>query len=81
MALLAPSGIMNRRGFRSSSVAAYPIPQASLALWLKADAGVTTTQETFISQIIVSGAGTTTSNGTYTRASGGFEQFTGPNDS
>jgi len=33
----------------------------------------------FISQIIVSGAGTATSNGTYTRASGGTTTFTGPN--
>jgi len=55
------------------------IPSFGLSLWLKADAGVSTTPETFISQVVVSGAGTTTSNGTYTRASGGFEQFTGPN--
>jgi len=50
-----------------------------LALWLKADTGVSTEQETFISQIIISGAGTTTSNGTYTRASGGITTFNGPN--
>jgi hypothetical protein len=50
-----------------------------LGLWLKTDAGVTTTPETFISQVVVSGAGTTTSNGTYTRTAGGFSQFTGPN--
>jgi hypothetical protein len=50
-----------------------------LSLWLKADAGTTTEPEQFISQIILSGAGTTTSNGTYTRASGSFTEFTGPN--
>jgi hypothetical protein len=55
------------------------IPSDGLSLWLKADAGVSITPETFISQVVVSGAGTTTSNGTYTRASGGFDQFTGPN--
>jgi len=56
-----------------------PIPLSGLSLWLKADAGVSTTPEQFISQIIISGAGTTTSNGTYTRASGGLTTFTGPN--
>jgi hypothetical protein len=58
---------------------ASPIPTTGLSLWLKADAGLTTTPEQFISQIIFSGAGTTTSNGTYTRASGGTTGFTGPN--
>jgi hypothetical protein len=52
------------------------IPLAGLSVWLKADAGLTTTP--FISQVVVSGAGTTTSNGTYTRASGGETQFNGP---
>lgn len=33
--------------------------------------------ETFVSQIILDGAGTTTSDGTYTRASGGETQFDG----
>jgi hypothetical protein len=55
------------------------IPSSGLSLWLKADAGVTTTPETFVSQIVISGAGTTTSNGTYTRTSGGDTTFTGPN--
>jgi hypothetical protein len=44
-------------------------------LWLKADAGVSTAPETFISQIVVSGAGTADSNGTYTRTSGGTSTF------
>lgn len=50
-----------------------------LSLWLKADAGTTTVAEQFISQIILTGAGTSTSNGTYTRASGGTTSFSGPN--
>jgi hypothetical protein len=33
----------------------------------------------YVSQIILTGAGTTTSNGTYTRASGGSTSFDGPN--
>lgn len=57
-----------------------PANIAGLSLWLKADAGTTTVAEQFISQIIFSGAGTTTSNGTYTRASGGNTSFTGPNE-
>jgi hypothetical protein len=34
---------------------------------------------TYVSQIVLAGAGTTTSNGTYTRTSGGTTSFTGPN--
>jgi hypothetical protein len=56
-----------------------PDELSGLSLWLKSDAGTTTEPEQFISQIILSGAGTTTSNGTYTRASGGTTGFTGPN--
>jgi hypothetical protein len=52
---------------------------SGLYLWLKGDAGVTTTPETYVSQIIISGAGTTTSNGTYIRASGGLTRFNGSN--
>jgi len=55
------------------------IPSSGLSLLLKADAGISTTPETFISQVIVSGAGTASSNGTYTRATGGFTQFTASN--
>lgn len=48
-----------------------------LQLWLKADAGVTTSTITpsFISQIVISGAGVSTSNGTYTRSTGGNTSF------
>jgi hypothetical protein len=35
--------------------------------------------ETFVSQIVLDGAGTETSDGTYTRTSGGETQFNGPN--
>ena len=56
-----------------------PSSLGGLSLWLKADAGTTTEAEQFISQIVVTGADTATSNGTYTRVTGGFDQFTGPN--
>lgn len=57
-----------------------PKKLSGLSLWLKADAGVTETPETFISQVVINGADNTpTSNGTYTRASGGETQFNGPN--
>jgi len=48
-----------------------------LQLWLKADAGVTTSTLTpsFIGQIVISGAGVSTSNGTYTRSAGGNTSF------
>lgn len=52
---------------------------SDLSLWLKADAGVATTPETFVSQITLSGAGESTSNGIYTRTTGGDTQFNGPN--
>jgi len=56
-----------------------PTDLSGLSLWLKANAGVTTSAETFVSEIILTGSGTTTSDGTYTRASGGLTGFTGPN--
>ena len=46
-----------------------------LSLWLKADAGTTTVAQQYISQIVMSGAGSTFANGTYTRASGGHTSF------
>jgi hypothetical protein len=55
------------------------IPINNLALWLKADAGVTISAETFISQVVISDAGTITSNGTYIRSYGGNSVFNGPN--
>jgi Concanavalin A-like lectin/glucanases superfamily len=56
------------------------LPTNGLSLWLKADSGVTEDViDSFISEIIISGAGTETSNGTYTRSSGGSTQFDGPN--
>jgi len=39
----------------------------------------TNIEGTFINTIVISGAGTTTSNGTYTREVGGTNQFFGPN--
>jgi len=67
-------GLHKNRIFASEQNAS-PIPQSGLSLWLKADAGVNTAPQTFISQIVVSGAGTADSNGTYTRTSGGTSTF------
>jgi len=55
-----------------------PADIAGLSLWLKADAGLTTSTvtPTYISQIVISGAGQSTSNGTYVRTSGGNTAFT-----
>jgi hypothetical protein len=48
-----------------------PDEVSGLSLWLKADAGVITGSGTpFLSTIVISGAGTTTSNGTYILSSG-----------
>jgi len=57
------------------------IPLTGLSLWLKADAGVSTTPETFISQVVISGGGRSAMNGTYTRASGGETSFVKTGDS
>jgi len=50
-----------------------PSSLGGLSLWLKADAGVTTVVEQFISQVIISGGGRSAMNGTYTRGNGGIE--------
>ena len=55
------------------------IPTSGLSLWLKADSGLTTTPEQFISQIVLSDAGTPEVDGTYTRASGGTTSFSSSN--
>ena len=65
MALLAPSGIMNRRGFRSVQIAESSIPQSGLALWLKADVGVSKFSYNYISQIVISGTSNPSFAGTY----------------
>jgi hypothetical protein len=53
-----------------------PADLSGLSLWLKADAGVTTGSGTaFISSIVITGAGSTTSNGTYTRTTGWTTTF------
>jgi hypothetical protein len=72
-------GVQTTRKIGGGAAPFSPADLSGLSLWLKADAGTTTEAEQFISQIIFSGAGTTTSNGTYTRASGGTTGFTGPN--
>jgi hypothetical protein len=48
---------------------------SGLSLWLKADTGTTTVAQQYISQIVLSDAGSTFANGTYTRASGGHTSF------
>lgn len=80
MGFFASSGILNRRGFFGGAAAFSPTSIAGLKLWLKADAGVTESPTTFISQIVLTNAGESTSNGTYTRASGGINGFDGPNN-
>ena len=72
-------GLHKNRVFFAGGGGASPIPQSGLALWLKVDAGISTAAETFVSQIILTNSGTPSSDGTYTRTSGGITQFTGPN--
>jgi len=57
------------------SPSSQPSDISGLGLWLKADAGVSTIQENFVSQIVLSGAGTASSNGTYVRNQSGFTSF------
>jgi hypothetical protein len=53
-----------------------PTDLSNLALWLKADAGITTASGTpFIGSVVITGAGTTTSNGTYTRETSGYSTY------
>lgn len=70
---------INRKIFRHKAPSApfSPTDISGLSLWLKADAGVTsgTITPTYISQIIIAGAGEITSNGIYTRSSGGNTVF------
>ena len=61
------------------SPSSLPSDISGLGLWLKADAGVDTTTQKFISQIVISGAGTETSNGTYIRNNAESSYFYGPN--
>lgn len=69
---------INRKIFRHRASAPFsPTDLTGLSLWLRADAGVVTGNGTpFISSVIISGAGSTTSNGTYTRTFGGYTTFT-----
>jgi hypothetical protein len=68
-------GIHNSRKIGGKSI----IPRSGLSLWLKADAGLTTTPEQFISQIVLNDAGIPEVDGTYTRASGGTTGFSSSN--
>jgi len=57
------------------------IPLTQLQLWLKADAGIIEELITlsFISEIVLTDSGESTSDGTYIRSTGGTTQFDGPN--
>jgi hypothetical protein len=57
------------------SPSSLPSNISGLSLWLKADAGVSTIQENFVSKIVLSGAGTASSNGTYVRNQSGLASF------
>ena len=53
-----------------------PSDLSGLSIWLKADAGITTASGTpFIGSVVITGAGTTTSNGTYTRETSGYSTY------
>jgi hypothetical protein len=53
------------------SPSSLPSDISGLSLWLKADAGVSTIQENFVSQIVISGSTLPESNGTFIRTSPG----------
>jgi hypothetical protein len=72
-------GIQNARKAGGGSL----IPSSGLSLWLKADAGVTTTAYTYKSNITLSEAGESSVNGSYTAGDPGSSSanyvMTGPN--
>jgi hypothetical protein len=73
-------GVQNSRRIKSGGTAPFsPSSVSGLYLWLKGDAGLSTTPQQFISQIVLSNSGTPEVDGTYTRASGGQTNFTGSN--
>jgi hypothetical protein len=57
------------------------IPKDNLAVWLKADAGIIHELITpsFVNEVILTDSGEPTSDGTYTRSTGGTTRFDGPN--
>lgn len=78
MGFLATGGILNRKGFFGGALAQpafSPLDISGLKLWVSADYGVTTASGSYISQIVISGCDPSSSNGTYTRASGGNSTF------
>jgi hypothetical protein len=58
--------VSGTRALGQSIVVPPPIPVTDLALWLKADAGVSKLSYNYASQIIISGTSTPSFNGTYT---------------
>ena len=78
MGFLAPSGILNRRGFFGAvaqTQAFVPTDISGCRLWVSMDYGITTGSVSFVSEIVVSGCDPSTSNGTYTRNLGGNTQL------
>ena len=83
MPFLAPSGILNRRGFFGEVAQAQefsPSDISNLQLWLRSDYGITTEEISYISQIAISGCSPSTSNGTYIGSNTSFyDENTGNN--
>lgn len=72
--------MQNLRKIKGGGTAPFsPSSISGLYLWLKGDAGLSTTPQQFISQIVLSNSGTPEVDGTYTRASGGQASFSGNN--
>lgn len=83
MGFLATGGILNRKGFFGGAQEGLPFNPSdipNLNLWLSADYGVTTAVVSYVSQIVISGCTPSSSNGTYTRTSGGNTSLTGEGD-
>lgn len=60
----------------STGVAAFsPASIPGIKLWVKSDSGISSTTSTFVNQVVISGAGTASSDGTYTRSAGGINSF------
>jgi len=77
MGFLAPSGILNRRGFFGAVAQAkafVPTDISGCKLWVSADYGITK-GTSFINEIEISGCDPDTSDGLYTRSGGGNETF------
>jgi hypothetical protein len=66
----------NQRVFGSGASAFSPASISGLKLWVRSDVGLSSTSTSYVNQIVLSGAGDSTSDGTYTRTAGGFTMLT-----